>query len=124
MQRLVCSENTRYGATRQIQSKEKQDSARWAVAEHEGSNACTGKSTSWFRGRFAVGIRYKVHGEWRFFRWLCKEDKCMHKKANGVSDLEGDGERKEFCREDWLKRKANLETEGIDDEGSSLRNES
>ena len=48
----------------------------------------------------------------------------MRKKANGVSDLEGDGERKEVCREDWLKRKANLETEGIDDEGSSLRNES
>jgi hypothetical protein len=43
--------------------------------------------------------RYKVHGEWRIFRWLCKDDKCMHKKANGVSDLEDDGERKEFCRE-------------------------
>src|ERR1700733_10847754 len=96
---IPSAANTRYGATRQIQSKEKQDSARWAVAEREGSNACTGKSTSWFRGRFAVGIRYKVHGEWRFFRWLCKEDQCMRKKANGVSDLEGDGERKEFCRE-------------------------
>ena len=122
MQRLVCSENTRYGATRQIQSKEKQDSARWAVAEHEGSKCMYGQKDVMVPGTICCG--YKVHGEWRFFRWLCKEDKCMHKKANGVSDLEGDGERKEFCREDWLKRKANLETEGIDDEGSSLRNES
>jgi hypothetical protein len=43
--------------------------------------------------------RYKVHGEWRIFRWLCKKNKCMREKANGVSDLEDDGERKEFCRE-------------------------
>jgi hypothetical protein len=46
-----------------------------------------------------MGCRYKVHGEWRIFRWLFKENKCKNKKANGVSDLEDNGERKEFCRE-------------------------
>jgi hypothetical protein len=30
---------------------------------------------------------------------LKKKNKCMLEKANGVSDLEDDGERKEFCRE-------------------------
>src|ERR1700692_300237 len=97
MQRSVCHENTRYGAKRQIESEEKQESARWAVEEHEGSNPCTGKRMSWFRGRCAVGIRCTGSGE--FSDGFVKKTDCMHKKANGVSDLEDDGERKEFCRE-------------------------
>ena len=46
-----------------------------------------------------ICCRYKVHGEWRIFRWLCKENNRTQKKANGISDLEDDEERKEFCRE-------------------------
>jgi hypothetical protein len=46
----VCGENTRDGAKRQLQGKEKQAPARGPIEEHEGSNACAGKRTSWFRG--------------------------------------------------------------------------
>jgi hypothetical protein len=68
-------------ATRQIQSKEKQESARWAVEEHEGSNACTGKRTSWLRGRFAVGIRCTGSGE--FSDGFVKKTNAFTKKRIG-----------------------------------------
>jgi YHS domain-containing protein len=56
--------------------------------------------------------RYKVHGEWRIFRWLCKENKCMYKKSERGQRLGRRRRKERVLQRDWLKRKANLETEG------------
>ena len=92
------------------------------LRKHEGSNACAANKDVMVPGM--IYRRYKVHGEWRIFRWLCKENNRTQKKANGVSDLEDDGERKEFCRETEGRGRQISKRRGSDDEGSSLRNQS
>jgi hypothetical protein len=95
MQCSVCHENSGYGAKRQIQSKEKQESARWAVEEHEGSNACTGKRTSWFRVRFAVGIRCTGCGE--FSDGFVKKPNAGTKKRTGSATWKTTEKGKSFA---------------------------
>ena len=51
-----------------------------------------------------------------------KTNACTKKRMGSATWKTTRKER--VLQRDWGKRKANLETEGIDDEGSSLRNES
>ena len=82
--------------------------------------ACTGKRTSWFYRR-AVGIRCTGSGEFSD-GFVNKTNACTKKRMGSATWKTTRKER--VLQRDWGKRKANLETEGIDDEGSSLRNES
>ena len=83
--------------------------------------ACTGKRTSWFYRR-AVGIRCTGSGE--FSDGFVNKTNACTKKRMGSATWKTTEKGECFAETLGEEESKSLETEGIDGEGSSLRNES
>ena len=77
-------------------SESSDEKYRWAVEEHVGSNTCTGKRTSWFRGRVAVGIRCTGSGD--FSDGFAKKTNAYTKKRMGSATWKAPQKGKSFAK--------------------------